>query len=170
MSETEHADDDFEPSKSERKRQMHALQVLGEKLTTLNRQQLDQSPLSASLRTAIDQTATIKKHEAKRRHLQFIGKLMRKEDETSVEQISAYLEQLNTARRTAAGEHHEVEQWRDKIIGDEQQIEAFMQAYPQADRQWLRQTRRQQQREVQQQKPPAAARKLFQYLREVIQA
>ncbi len=167
--------DDAEPdedyvSKSERKRQMHRLQELGESLTRLSTRQLDELPLSPTLREAINQVQSMNKREARRRQLQFIGKLMRREDEATVEQIVHHLEQMQQLRHQDASRHHEVEDWRDRIIDDERAIEDFVSEYPQADRQWLRQVRRQQQRELVQEKPPAAARKLFRYLRDTVES
>ena len=46
-------------------------------------------------------------------------------------------------------------------------VELAMQRWPQADRQQLRQLVLQHQRELQRNKPPAASRKLFGYLKEL---
>ena len=80
-----------EISKSERKRQMHALQELGVKLAQLKPEQLKELALSSALHEAIEQSKKISKHEARRRHLQFIGKLMRKEDDETIDQIEQLL-------------------------------------------------------------------------------
>lgn len=67
-------------SKSQRKRDMLALQEIGLKLMTLSASQLDKLSLPDSLRESIDHGKTLKAHEAKRRHAQYIGKLMRNVD------------------------------------------------------------------------------------------
>jgi ribosome-associated protein len=67
-------------SKSQRKREMTALQDMGTKLTELNEQQLARFPLSEDLRLALREYRHIRKREAKRRQLQYIGKLMRNAD------------------------------------------------------------------------------------------
>ena len=68
------------PSKSQRKRDMHALQVFGVHLVSLKPAKLATLPLSDILHTAILEAQKIRAHEAKRRQLQYIGKLMKKED------------------------------------------------------------------------------------------
>ena len=67
-------------SKSQRKRDMLAMQELGERLTRLSDTQLSKLPLSDSILDAINTMRSLKANEAKRRHLQYIGKLMRDED------------------------------------------------------------------------------------------
>ncbi|MGB2360396.1 MAG: DUF615 domain-containing protein, partial [Porticoccaceae bacterium] len=58
--------------------------------------------------------------------------------------------------------------WRDRIINEgHRAIEDFIALHPQSDRQQLRNLQRQANREMEQKKPPAAARKLFAYLREL---
>lgn len=161
--------DEEEISKSERKRQMHALQALGTKLTQLKPDQLATLSLSSGLLDAVEQTNKINKHEARRRHLQYIGKLMRKEDDETIEQIEQLLSKIKQARQIQASALHTVEDWRDRIlINTSAEIEKFLQEFPQADRQWLRQTARQHQQEQKLAKPPAAARKLFKYIEEII--
>lgn len=69
---------DQPPSKSARKRHMTALQELGEALTLLSDRQLASVPLEDErLLLAVRETRKIRQHGAKRRHLQYIGKLMR---------------------------------------------------------------------------------------------
>lgn len=171
MDELESSEDsNNEPvSKSERKRQMHRLQSLGETLVQLKQNQLDELPLSELLKKAISQTLSITKHEAKRRHLQYIGKLMRKEENQTIEKIGLLLERIKLAHQQSSNKHHQIEDWRDRILnGGDKEIEHFLQAFPQADRQRLRQIWRQHQQELQHSKPPAAARKLFQYTRDIM--
>ncbi|MDA8416102.1 MAG: DUF615 domain-containing protein [Betaproteobacteria bacterium] len=79
------------PSKSQRKRDMTALQNLGESLLGLNRHQLDQLDLPESLYDAIQEAKSITAHGARRRQLQFIGKLMRQVDPAP---IQSFLDQL----------------------------------------------------------------------------
>ena len=74
------------PSKSERKRQMHALQQLGERLVALPQAELDRLNIEDErLREAIDQARRITARGGLRRQLQFIGKLMRSIDPSSIE-------------------------------------------------------------------------------------
>src|SRR5437763_7765490 len=62
-----------EKSKSQIKREMYALQDLGEQLVRLSRGQLEQVELPQELREAVLFARSLKKHEAHRRQLQYIG-------------------------------------------------------------------------------------------------
>jgi len=79
------------PSKSQRKREMHQLQELGERLATLAPAALAPLPLSDGLRIALDELRRIQGREGRRRQLQYIGRLMRSEDGDT---IAAALEGL----------------------------------------------------------------------------
>ena len=70
-------DDDIPKSKTQIKREMEALQDLGKKLLGLSKNQLKKVEMSDTLREAFVEAGRIKQHEAMRRHLQYIGKIMR---------------------------------------------------------------------------------------------
>ena len=157
-------------SKSERKRQMHRLQALGTALVDLKPGIIEELNPSSTLIDAIALARNTKKHEALRRQLQFIGKLMRKEDPLVVERMEQLLNDLHSHKAQQNDDLHLNEQWRDRILGDAPNaIEEFISRYPGADRQWLRQIRRQHLQETASHRPPVAARKLFGYLRDIIQ-
>ncbi len=162
----EYDDADEGPSKSELKRQMHARQALGEELTRLNDQQLDALPISDELLLrALRETRRIRSKNALRRHLQYVGKLMR---DIEPEPVIAALEQLRRPEREASAAFHQVERLRDEVLAaGPGGVETVMQRWPEADRQQLRQLLLQHQREQKQGKPPAASRKLFRYLRDL---
>ena len=84
--------------------------------------------------------------------------------------FSAYgLQQMKEELSIQEAELHEIENTRDAILNQgDSAIEAFLQNHRGADRQQLRQLRRQAVRENDTNKPPAAARKLFRYIREVM--
>ena len=152
-------------SKTEVKRQMHALQELGAKLTQLNKDQLNKLNLGQQLRDAIDEFHRIKSNGAQKRHLQFIGKIMRTEDAEQIEQSIGLFEAGHQAHTQA---FHKLEVWRDKLINEgNNALQAYIDENPQADVQHLRQLIRNAQKELKQEKPPASARKLFKYLREI---
>lgn len=75
------------PSKSENKREMHALQKMGEALVLLNANQLDSLNLPRDLLIAVQEGKNISSDKAKRRQHQFIGKLMRGIDEETLNRI-----------------------------------------------------------------------------------
>ena len=156
------------PSKSELKRQMHARQQLGESLLQLNEKQLAEIPIEdEQLLEALAECKRIRSNSARKRHLQYIGKLMRGIDP---EPIEAALAAIYQPQLEATQAHHELEALRDDVLAaGVSGVEVVMQRFPDADRQHLRQLVLQHQKEMRAQKPPAASRKLFRYLRDLQQ-
>src|SRR6185312_5207679 len=83
------------PTKSALKRQMTALQKMGEILVALPESQLKKIPLENPLHDAIYAARSLKSHEAKRRQMQYIGKLMRKIDPLPIEIALEKIQQKN---------------------------------------------------------------------------
>jgi ribosome-associated protein len=166
-------DDELElnepPSKSARKRQMHNLQAMGESLVILNNKQLTQIPIDDDrLLTAIRECRDISSNSARKRQLQFIGKLMRNIDPAPIEQA---LLVMHTARQQSTAAFHHLEQLRTDILAaGKEGVELAIASFPAADRQHLRHLVLQHEREVQRNKPPAASRKLFTYLKALQEA
>ena len=158
------AGEDLPPSKSEIKRRMLALQELGEALVKLNDKQLTRIPVEDErLSQAIREARAIRSNSARRRHLQFIGKLMRDIDP---EPIRRALQGMHQRHEHDKESFHLLERLRDEILeSGVAGVELAMARWPEADRQQLRQLVLQHQREQQRGKPPAASRKLFRYLR-----
>ncbi len=153
-------------SKTQRKREMHALQVLGEELVTLPDSQLAQIPLPGRLREAVLDARKMTKRGALARQRQYIGRLMR---EIDAEPVREAVEKIRARERSQHMIFHQAERWRDRIIdeGDEA-IEQLIQAYPDADRQQLRSLLLKSRRERDGDRLPAAARALFKYVRELM--
>lgn len=151
-------------SKSQIKREMQALNKTGEKLVNLSAAALDKIPLDNELRTAVDLARNInKKKDGYRRQLQFIGKLLRSRD---MGPIDDGLLKLQNHHQLANAKFHKIEELRDKLIaGGDEVIQSTLEEYPWLERQKLRQLLRQVNKEAQQEKPPAAARELFKYLK-----
>lgn len=154
------------PSKSELKRESHALRDLGERLTQLPAEQLSRMPLPDALREAVQEGRRIRQPGARKRQLQYIGKLMRTLDPEPIREALAELD-LSSARSTAR--HHQAEQWRERLLEDgDAALSELVAKFPQADRQQLRQLTRNAIKEHRQNRPPQSARALFQYLRELV--
>ncbi len=160
-------DEDFcvEKSKTQIKRELHALQDLGTRLTTFKPELLDKLPLTDALRKALADAPKHVTNAAKKRHIQFIGKLMREQD---TEAILALIDQVDSSTREYNERFHNLERWRDRLItGNDTTLESFVSDYPETDRQHLRSLIRHAQHEAARNKPPAAARKVFKYIREL---
>lgn len=153
------------PSKSQIKRECQALQDVGEELITLKPNELDELELPEILYNAIKEAHRIHQRGALKRHRQYIGKLMR---ELDGEHIAQQLHKLKHKHDLNNALFKRLENWREQILEQgETAINDFIEAYPDADRQHLRQLYRNALKEQEQNKPPAAARNLFKYLREV---
>jgi ribosome-associated protein len=151
-------------SKSQRKKQMLALQKIGEALVNLSAPELAKIHLEGSLADAVDHARSCKTHEARRRQLQFIGKLMRNVD---VEPIAAALEKVQLKGQLSKAKFHQVERWRDRLIaGDDAIVQEFLQKFPDGSSQQLRQLIRNTQKEK---KLAGADTALFRYLRDIIE-
>jgi len=155
-----------EKSRTQVKKEMLALTELGHNLAKLKPEQLAQIPLSDALLRAIQESSKITQNSARKRHFQFIGKLMRKTDSEAI--VNAY-QALEDKHKNAARQLHAIEKWRDQLLsGDNEAFGSFIGIYPNADRQQIRALIRSAQREAQSNKPPTSARKLFKLIRETI--
>ena len=166
--------DDFDeelapPSKSARKREMLALQAIGDRLVKLKDGELARIPIADdNLAEAVATARRISSHEGRRRQLQYIGKLMRKID---TQEIETALADLERGQKELAKQFHRLEALRDAVAeSGAEAIEDIVAAYPDAERQRLRQFALQIGKERAANKPPAASRKLFKYLRELHEA
>lgn len=126
---------------------------------------IDRLALGQSLLDALDEMKRIKAHGARRRHLRRIGKLLREED---VEMIRNTIGDVDNRHAAETHHFHRIERWRDRLIDDQGALGELLHEYPAADRQQLRQLIRNAHKERQQEKPPAASRKLFKLLREIM--
>ena len=129
-------DDASPPSKSQVKREMQALRDLGHRLAELPLQQRADLPLSPALQGALAEYDRLRAREARRRHLSYVGKLLRSED---MEAIQAGLDRFDAASASHARNLHTLEAWRDAIIADDAWIAEFVAAVPAVDRPKLRQ-------------------------------
>lgn len=171
--EYEFEDEYLGPSKSQVKREMHALQDLGKKICLLPKKQLAKLPLSQTMLDAVAEWDRIKKHEARRRHLQYVGKVMRTEN---VEDIQEALDLMDPSSEAFNRVLHQQEKWRDRLINEgKTALSEFCEAFNVEDIQQLRQLIRnaiKEQKDMEQapetaQKPQGktAARKLFLHIK-----
>ena len=156
---------DAPPSKSQRKRDARALFELGRDLVALTHRQLVALPIEAELLAAVSIARGIKSYVARKRQVQFIAKMMRKQDVLLIQEALAAL-QIEARQLTAR--HHRVESWCDRLVGgDDEILSALFSQRELADAQMLRQLIRNARKETKLGKPPAAARALFKLLREM---
>lgn len=152
-------------SRTQEKKKALELQKLGERLVALGPTQVRRLELPGKLEEAVLAAMSMTRHGARRRQMQYIGALMRAVDP---ELLIKALAGLDMAGNQAAEAFQKIEAWRDRMVqGDDTDIERFMEAFPGADRQRLRQLCRNAAAQTAAGKPPAAARALFRYIREL---
>lgn len=154
--------DDF-VSKTRRKRQMLDLQALGAALVELSDAQLGALSLEDDLRAAVVHAKRITSHEARRRQLQYIGRLMRAVDP---EPIRSALAALEGSSAEAAARHRRLEALRERLLADDTSLTEFAAAHPDADLQALRALIRNARREQKEARAPRAYRELFRFLKQ----
>jgi len=155
--------DDEIVSKTKRKQEMTALQSLGAKLVELPESQIAALPMEEKLREALLEAKRITIHEAKRRQMQYVGKLMRQIDPAPLRER---LEAITGHSARAAAQHRRLEAWRERLLADDAALTAFAAEHPDADLQALRTLIRNTRREQKEAKPPRSFRELFRLIKE----
>ncbi|HMM47517.1 MAG TPA: ribosome biogenesis factor YjgA [Thiobacillaceae bacterium] len=155
------------PSKSQKKREVEALQDLGAQLVKLPEAHFQRIELPEALRDAVAVCRRITQNSALRRQRQYIGKLMRSIDPAP---IRAQLDAFSGASAAESARLHQAEKWREKLIADDGALTLFLDKHPGADATRLRQLIRAARDEATRGKPPKAFRELFRMVREVAQA
>lgn len=150
-------------SKTKRKQEMTELQSLGAKLVELPESQLAEMPMDEALRDAVLEARRIKSHEAKRRQMQYIGRLMREVDAAPLRER---LEAITGHSAQAAAQHRRLESWRERLLADDEALTAFAAEFPAADLQAIRTLIRNARKEQKVAKPPRAYRELFRLIKE----
>ncbi len=160
MTESDIEIDDL-PSRSQLKRDSQELRDMGAQLVQMPNAHLDKIALDSTLLGAIKEARRLKSNDARRRQIQYIGKLMRNMDLT---EIRHSVEKLNHQSQTFRQHFAMLEQWRDRLIDEgNDAIEEFLTAFPNADRQQIRNLSRQAGRET----TGSAKTKLFKYLKQI---
>lgn len=159
--------DDRPPSKSQVKRDMLALQALGEQLIALPAHTIRQSDLPEALRDAVLEAQRITAHGGRRRQTLYVGKLLRSVDVDAVRRLVATATQDD---RASIARMHALERWRDVLLAYDAAQTEFLDKYPGTDAQQLRQLVRGARAEVGAGKPPRLTRQLFQFIKAAIAA
>ena len=154
-------------SRSQKKREVEELQKLGAALVELAPALLATIALPEALAAAVREAQRIRSHEARRRQLQYIGKLMRSID---AEPVRAALAAVAGQSAAARARHRRLEDWRARLIDDDAALTEFAAARAGADLQALRTLIRNARKEIAGGKPPRAQRELFRVLRESFDA
>lgn len=165
-----------EPTRTDLKKESDALQKLGEDLLTLRAELLTKLDLPDKLVDGVAEAKRITNFEGKRRQMQFIGKLMRKLDPAKWDEIRAALEEQHMPSVQETMVLHQAEQWRDRLIADDDALGQWLNISPDTDSQQLRALVRQARKDAKPEKPGEAVRhgrsyrEIFQLVREALLA
>ena len=158
-------DQEEKKSKSQVKREMHALEKLGERLAKLPAGQIRNMDLPQDLEDALLFAQTITTRSAGKRQRKYIGALMRNVD---IEPIERVLVQLDGDHNVETLHFQELERLRDDLVADNQEaLKDLLEKYPHTDRQRLMQLIRGARKELELDTPRKSYRQLFAYLREL---
>ena len=155
------------PSKSQLKREMTALQDLGEELVSQSKDRVMRVPMPEDVREAILECQKIKDHEGRRRQMQFVGKKMRSLEEDELDAIQKMLDSWKGASKAETAALHAVERKRDKLLADDKALTELKERHPEVDMQQLRTLIRNARKEQAEGKPPKAYREIFQILKQL---
>ncbi len=149
-------------SRTQKKKAAEALQKMGERLIGLSDTQLDSLALSTELQEAVVTARGLKKHEALRRQLQYIGRLMRNTDTSMIEEM---LDRIKVQGDGQRRRFKQTELWRDELVaGNDERFQWVLDRFPDIDRQLFSQLVRSARSQGAPTKARNAARKLFRYL------
>jgi ribosome-associated protein len=117
-------------SKTDLKRESDALQDLGKDLLTLRADLFKRLQLPDQLADALAEAKRITNFEGKRRQMQYVGKLMRKLDESEIAAVRAALDEQHNGSAAEKMALHAAEQWRDRLIAEESALSIWLDHFP----------------------------------------
>jgi ribosome-associated protein len=158
-------EDDF-ISKTQRKRRSTELQDMGAELVKLSAEQLARIDMPENLREAVLECKRLNKHEAIRRQMQHIGKIMRVIDAAPImERLNA----LHAPSRRQTALFHVAEKWRTELLANADAIERFTAEFPEADPEKLRDLVDKARNERAADRSPKKYRELFHVVNAIVQ-
>ena len=155
------------PSKSQLKREMDALQKLGESLVNEPRDRVKRVPMPEDVRDAILECQQIKDHEGRRRQMQYVGKKMRTLEADEIAIIQKTIDSWHGASKAETAAMHALERRREKLLADDQALTELLNRHSEVDVQHMRTLIRNARKEQAENKPPKAYREIFQILKQL---
>ena len=157
-------DKDSVISKTELKKDSKKIQEFGRRISKLTINNIEAFKFPSNIYEATIDLKNIKSNSAKNRQVQYLGKLLREIDLTDAFLI---MKQLKVSSQKEIQRNHIIEDWRDKLLSNNDSITQFVDEYPKIDRQSLRQTISNAQKDN---KSPKYSRQLFKLIKDIIMA
>lgn len=128
----------WDATRTDLKKESDALQDLGEALLTLRPKLLERLQLPEKLLDAMSEHKRLTNFEARRRQMQYIGKLMRKLDTPQIDAAKAALQEQRTGVSLDQVHIAVAEQWRDRLIDSDDHLSVWLAQFPETDVQQVR--------------------------------
>lgn len=168
-SEGENEDEHYavRPNKTRIKKEIAEVFAMAEEISALAPAHIAEFELPESVAQALRDAGKMTHNSARKRLLKYITAQLRK---LEIGAIQEKLARMKNQSAHAVREHHQAERWRDLLLAADgnQQLTLFIEEFPTADSQHLRQLQRNAQKEAKEAKPPKSARLLYKYLKELI--
>ena len=152
-------------SKTELKKDSKKIQDFGRKISQLTIKNIEIFNFSSKTYEAIIDLKNLKSNSAKKRQVQYVGKLLR---ETDLTYAFLIMKQLKVSSQKEIQKNHTIEKWRDKLLSSADSITEFFDEYPNINRQLIRQAITNAQKEKKEEKPPKYSRQLFKIIKDII--
>mgnify|MGYP006120379533 CR=1 FL=1 len=152
-------------SKTELKKDSKKIQQFGRKISELSINNIEAFKFPLNIYEAVIGLKNLKSNSAKKRQVQYLGKLLREFDLTHAFLV---MKQLEVSSQKEIQRNHIIEGWRDKLLSNNDSITEFVDEYPKIDRQLLRQTISNAQKEKKDNKKPKYSRQLFKLIKDII--
>ena len=152
-------------SKTELKKDSKKIQQFGRKISELTINNIKAFKFPLTIYEAVIGLKNLKSNSAKKRQVQYLGKLLREMDLTDAFLI---MKQLKVSSQKEIQRNHIIEGWRDMLLSNNDSITEFVDEYPKIDRQSLRQTISNAQKEKKDNKGSKYSRQLFKLIKDII--
>jgi len=152
------------PSKSDRKREHKALQLLARRLLELPAGKVAGLGLEDELAEAVRVGRAIKASSARQRHIRHVANLL---DEDVITRLTALLDGDSAAHAREVARFHALERWRDRLLAEgDVALTELLDEHPGADAAELRTAMRQARKDIGTPRAAASSRRLFQLLKQ----
>lgn len=162
---TDDPDHDYGPTRTQQRRDALAVLALASQLAELPPAKLARADLPEDVLREIENLRRITSHIARKRQLGFLAKMMRRHDDEAFDAARAMLGENREQQRKETAVMHRMEALRERLLDNDDALQALIDQYPTIDRQHLRSLIRQARIERDANKPPRAYREIFQLLK-----
>ena len=152
-------------SKTELKKDSKKIQAFGKKISELSSEEISSFNFPDTILKAIKDCKSIKSNVAKKRQVQYLGKLLR---EIDLSEAYLKMDQINSNSQFEVRNNHKAEIWRERLIQDKDAVTELIRLCPDVDRQKIRQLIQNTLKEIKASNHPKYYRRLFKYIKEHI--